>query len=212
MDKSYCKKIDKDLLVEKYVEGKMNAEERQEFEQHLRECPVHAQAVALEKSLHRGISEFARSEIRTRLKRSIQKREDIRFYVVRYAAILFLVVITPLILYYQFYVPQWDEIPSKQIPLPPESSKLKGEKTEELQFENQSYEKEEQDAKLSPAMKSNQLSEQTVTPVDLKKKIDYISCRLKIVLAIFQFKKSTRYWDAPRIKDPAAMHKDRCSV
>ena len=99
MDKLYCKKIDRDLLVEKYVEGKMDTEERQEFEQHLRECPVHAQAVVLEKALHRGISEFARSEIRTRLKRSIQKREDIRFYIVRYAAILFLVVITPLLYY-----------------------------------------------------------------------------------------------------------------
>jgi hypothetical protein len=106
MDKSYCKKIDDELLVEKYVEGKMTVQERALFEKHLSECQDHAQAVSLEKALHRGISDYARSEIRSHLRRTIRQKESMRFYILRYAAILFFVVITPLMLYYQFYMPR----------------------------------------------------------------------------------------------------------
>jgi hypothetical protein len=106
MDTSFCKKIDEEMLVEQYVKDKLNPEEREQFELHLKDCKKHTQAVALEKAFHRGISEYARSEIRSHLKRSIRKKETMRFYILRYAAILFIVVITPLMLYYQFYMPQ----------------------------------------------------------------------------------------------------------
>jgi hypothetical protein len=131
MDKNYCKKIDENLLVEKYVEGKLDPEEIQKFEKHLAECPVHAQAVTLEKALYRGISEYARSEIRSRLRRSVEKKDDIRYYILRYAAILFLVVITPLILYYQFYTPRVQdvEIPHPEL-LSPAQEKKPGSKTQ----------------------------------------------------------------------------------
>lgn len=94
------------MLVELYVKDKLGFEDRHQFELHLKECQKHAQAVALEKAFHRGISDYARSEIRTHLKRSLEKKEAMRFYLLRYAAILFFVVITPLMLYYQFYIPQ----------------------------------------------------------------------------------------------------------
>jgi cytoskeletal protein RodZ len=104
MDKNFCHKIDQESLVEQYVAGKLRGELLDEFEQHIKECEDHAQAVLLEKALKRGISEFARGEIKTRLRDKLRKREDTRYMILRYAAILLVAVITPLILYYQFNV------------------------------------------------------------------------------------------------------------
>ncbi len=104
MDKNFCQQIDKELLVEQYVCGQLKGDLLEKFENHLRECEVHAQAVILEKAIKRGVSEFARGEIKTKLHDRLKKREDTRFLLLRYAAILFVAVITPLILYYQFNI------------------------------------------------------------------------------------------------------------
>jgi hypothetical protein len=58
----------------------------------------------LEKALQRGITEFARGELKTKLKKRLKKRENTRYLILRYAAILFIAVITPLLIYYQFSV------------------------------------------------------------------------------------------------------------
>jgi hypothetical protein len=104
MDKNFCQQIDRELLVEQYVCGRLKGDLLEKFENHLRECEVHAQAVTLEKAIKRGVSEFARGEIKTKLHDRLKKREDTRFLLLRYAAILFVAVITPLILYYQFNI------------------------------------------------------------------------------------------------------------
>jgi hypothetical protein len=104
MDKNFCQQIDHESLVEQYVAGKLRGELLEKFEQHLKDCEDHAQAVLLEKALKRGISEFARGEIKSNLKNRLKKREDTRFLILRYAAILFVAVITPLLLYYQLNV------------------------------------------------------------------------------------------------------------
>ena len=104
MEKNFCKKIDQDSLIEQYVAGKLRGNILREVEQHIKECEDHAQAVLLEKALKRGVSDFARGEIKTRLRDRLKKREDTRFMILRYAAILLVAVITPLILYYQFNV------------------------------------------------------------------------------------------------------------
>ena len=104
MDTNFCQQIDQESLVEQYVAGKLRGELLDKFEQHIKECEDHAQAVLLEKALKRGVSEFARSEIKTRLHKRLKKREDTRFMMLRYAAVLLVAVITPLILYYQFNV------------------------------------------------------------------------------------------------------------
>jgi hypothetical protein len=100
MDKKFCRQIDRDSMVEQYVTGKLRGELLVQFEQHLKECEEHARAVLLEKALKRGVAEFARGEIKTRLRSRLKKREDTRFMMLRYAAILFVAVITPLLLYY----------------------------------------------------------------------------------------------------------------
>jgi hypothetical protein len=104
MDKNFCQQIDQESLVEKYVAGKLRGDLLDKFEQHLTECKDHAHSVLLEKALKRGVSEFARGEIKTRLRDRLKKREDTRFMMLRYAAILLVAVITPLILYYQINV------------------------------------------------------------------------------------------------------------
>jgi len=104
MDKNFCQQIDQESLVEQYVAGKLRGELLDKFEHHLKECEDHAQAVLLEKALKRGVSEFARGEIKSKLRDRLKKREDTRFMILRYAAILLVAVITPLILYYQLNV------------------------------------------------------------------------------------------------------------
>jgi hypothetical protein len=104
MDKIFCKQIDQESLVEQYVAGKLRGDLLGQFQEHLKDCENHARAVLLEKALKRGVSEFARSEIKTRLHNRLKKREDSRFMILRYAAILLVAVITPLLLYYQLNV------------------------------------------------------------------------------------------------------------
>lgn len=104
MDKNFCRQIDDDLLVEVYIAGKLKGELLNKFEEHLRKCPDHAQAVTLERALKRGVADFARGEIKTRLRARVKQRDDTRVILLRYAAILFIVVITPIMLYYQFNV------------------------------------------------------------------------------------------------------------
>ena len=106
MDKDFCRRIDKELLVEQYITGKLKGVLLEQFEQHIQKCAVHAQAVTLEKALKRGVTEFARGEIKTKLRERIQKRDDNRYILLRYAAILVVAVITPLLLYYQLNLTQ----------------------------------------------------------------------------------------------------------
>jgi hypothetical protein len=104
MNKSFCEQIDRDSLVEEYVRGKLQGELRTQFEAHLRECERHAQAVLLEKSLRNGVIEFARGQIRATIRRERRPQEDVRYAILRYAAFLFVAVVVPLMLYYQFGV------------------------------------------------------------------------------------------------------------
>ncbi len=104
MDKNFCQQIDRELLVEQYVCGRLKGDLLEKFENHIQGCEVHAQAVTLEKAIKRGVSEFARSEIKSKLHDRLKKREDTRFLLLRYAAVLFVAVITPLLLYYQFNI------------------------------------------------------------------------------------------------------------
>ena len=110
MDKKFCRLIDQQLLVEQYVAGKLKGDLLNQFEIHIRECEVHAQAVTLEKAFKRGASNFARSEIKTQLRQHIEKRRETRFMMLRYAAVLLVAVITPLLLYYQYEMSSSDLI------------------------------------------------------------------------------------------------------
>ena len=110
MNEELCRQIDEKMLVEEYVAGRLKGDLLKNFEEHLVHCEKHAQAVLLEKALKRGISEFARTEMKSKLQQRLAKQGDTRFLILRYAAILFIAVITPLIIYYQFNVaPQSDE-------------------------------------------------------------------------------------------------------
>ena len=102
MDKLSCQQIDNEFLVEEFVAGKLTGELLERFEQHISECAEHARAVSLERVLRRGVREYARTGIKSRILKRVKKREDIRLMVLRFAAFLFVAVVTPLILYYQF--------------------------------------------------------------------------------------------------------------
>lgn len=75
MDKKFCQQIDQESLVEHYVAGKLRGQVLTKFEQHIVECEDHARAVLLEKALKRGVSEFARGEIKTRLHDRLKKEK-----------------------------------------------------------------------------------------------------------------------------------------
>jgi hypothetical protein len=104
MDKDFCQLIDRDDLVEKYIEGKLHGEILNKFTQHLSECEAHARAVSLERALQRGVRDFARSELKSNLRHQIKKHEISRYYILRYAAILIVAIMAPILLYYQFVI------------------------------------------------------------------------------------------------------------
>jgi hypothetical protein len=104
MHHDYCRQVDQDMLVEAYIAGKLRGEALKKFEEHLRHCEKHTQAVSLEKALKKGITEFARSEMKVKIQKRLQKQHETRFLLLRYAAILLVAVITPLLIYYQYNV------------------------------------------------------------------------------------------------------------
>jgi hypothetical protein len=102
MDREFCKLIDQDDLIEKYIEGELHGEILSKFIEHLSECEEHARAVSLEKALQRGVRDFARSELKSNLRHHIKKQEISKYYILRYAAVLVVAIMAPIILYYQF--------------------------------------------------------------------------------------------------------------
>lgn len=159
MDKSFCKRIDDEFLVEEYVAGKLFGELREQFEQHISECEEHANALALEKALRRGVREFARNELKSRIRSKVRKRDDIRLIVLRFAAFLFVAVITPLILYYQFGILQQE---SEQSLVPESTSKRPVIATETMEVKESEQSKEIQKTVAEVPMKrtvSDDLSE-----------------------------------------------------
>lgn len=135
MNKLTCQQIDSEFLVEQYVAGKLTGELQDRFEEHIAECVEHTRAVSLEKVLKRGVRDYARSELKSRIMNRVKKREDIRVLVLRFAAFLFLAVLAPLILYYQFGIFQKEKIPqlaviSDSVATPLASSALERKKME----------------------------------------------------------------------------------
>ena len=104
MDKTFCRKIDEELLIEQYVKGTLPQEMRSRIEEHLETCPVHAQALRLEKLLHHGITEYGRYEMKQRLQKGLRRSDDTRILILRFAAILFVAVFIPVVLYYGIYI------------------------------------------------------------------------------------------------------------
>ena len=116
MNKPFCEQIDRESLVEEYVRGKLQGEILTRFEQHLHECERHAREVQLEQSLRNGVIEFARNQVRSTIRKDLRPQEDMRYAILRYAAFLFVAVVVPLMLYYQFRVFQPDLKPAAVLP------------------------------------------------------------------------------------------------
>ncbi len=102
MDQEFCKQIDEEDLIEKYIAGKLHGELLNRLTEHLSECQKHSEAVNLEKILSRGVRDFARTELKDKLNFQVQKNEISKYYILRYAAILFVAILAPIVLYYQF--------------------------------------------------------------------------------------------------------------
>ena len=79
MNNDYCRQADKEMLVEAYVAGKLKGEVLNKFEDHLQYCKKHSQAVALEKALRKGITEYARSQMKVKIQKRLEKQHDTRF-------------------------------------------------------------------------------------------------------------------------------------
>jgi hypothetical protein len=101
MDKDFCRQIDEEDLIEKYIAGKLHGELLNRLTEHLQECIDHSNAVNLEKALSRGVRDFARSELKSNLRNQIKKHEISKYYILRYAAILIVAIMAPIVLYYQ---------------------------------------------------------------------------------------------------------------
>ena len=101
MDQKFCKQIDDEDLIEKYISGNLHGELLSRLTEHLAECQMHSQAVNFERALSRGVRDFARSELKTKLRFQIKKHEISKYYILRYAAVLIVAVMAPIILYYQ---------------------------------------------------------------------------------------------------------------
>jgi len=150
MHNDYCRQVDKELIVEAYVAGKLKGAALIKFEEHLRHCEKHSQAVYIEKALKKGISEFARSEMKLKIQKRLEKQHEARFLLLRYAAILLVAVITPLLIYYQYNItphlppgiysaegersgrevagPEGEELADREKMIPPETSGQPAEK------------------------------------------------------------------------------------
>jgi outer membrane biosynthesis protein TonB len=115
MSNSFCKKIDKELLVEKYVAGKLSGVLLNKFEKHISVCDKHNKALVMERMIKEGITVYARDEMKTRLRKRIQKKTEYRYVILKFAAILFIVVISPLILYYHFHIDHSVNISDKEL-------------------------------------------------------------------------------------------------
>ena len=102
MDQKFCKQIDDEDLIEKYISGNLHGELLNRLTEHLAECQMHSQAVNLERALSRGVRDFARSELKTKLRFQIKKHEISKYYIMRYAAVLIVAIMVPITLYYQF--------------------------------------------------------------------------------------------------------------
>jgi hypothetical protein len=102
MNKDFCQKIDQDDLIEKYISGELSDRLKAELSEHIKACPKHAEALRLEQALSSGVRDYARSELKNRLMHHIKKQEISKYYILRYAAILVVAIMTPILLYYQF--------------------------------------------------------------------------------------------------------------
>ncbi len=122
MNKAFCRQIDEEFLLEQYVKGRLPAEMRFKIEQHIEECPVHAQALRLEKLLHHGITEYGRHEMKQRLQKGLRRSDDTKVLILRFAAILFVAVFIPVVLYYGFYINRSESPatgPERTLPMAP---------------------------------------------------------------------------------------------
>ena len=126
MNDSFCRKIDKELLIDKYISGELSASLIRKLEKHIQTCEKHARAVTLEKMIKKGVTEYARNGMKARLRGRIQKRTDTRSMILRFAAILFIATITPLILYYHLNIDKPVNISKKseQISIPAPSDQM----------------------------------------------------------------------------------------
>jgi hypothetical protein len=122
----------------------------------------------LEKALKRGVSEFARGEIKTRLRDRLKKREDTRFMMLRYAAVLLVAVITPLILYYQFNVAPEEMATSVA---EAEKKKLRQETKVAHEEAEQSAASEDIDLKTKQPPFTARKAKEKVTPAEEKKPV-----------------------------------------
>jgi len=164
MDKNFCRQIDQESLVEQYVAGKLRGELLRQFEKHLKDCEDHAQALLLEKALKRGVTEFARGEIKSKLRNRLKKREDTRYMMLRYAAILLVAVITPLLIYYQLNVAPDEMADSLAKREKTVLSDKKIEHQDEEQSKNEKSQKTELKARSSNAQTTGEKSVQPAAP------------------------------------------------
>ena len=120
MDKEFCRKIDNEFLIEQYVKGGLPPDLRLRIENHIRECPVHAQALRLERLLNYGIKEYARNQVKQRLKSGLRKTENTKVLILRFAAILFVAIFIPVLLYYSLYMDRSEQpLAEKEFSVPP---------------------------------------------------------------------------------------------
>lgn len=95
-----CEEIDKQDLVEQFVSGKIPETLRKAFEEHLANCKIHARAVMLETAIQHGVRDYARDELKKRIKSGGKKKsgENTGVIILRFAAIFLVVILLPIIL------------------------------------------------------------------------------------------------------------------
>ena len=182
MNDSFCQKIDKENLIEKYINGELSSSLVKKLEKHLTVCHKHEKAVALEKMIKEGITEYARNGIKANLRKRIQKTNETRSLILRFAAILFVATITPLILYYHFNIdkPVSSDKKESEMYSPVEAEEIKS--MEKRKYETpvksikpqkdigSAAEKQEKEIMIeSPDLAEDEIGERPVQPAKVKR-------------------------------------------
>ena len=107
-----CQYIRQNEIHEKYLLGRLSEQEKEEYLAHVKECESCRRELENQRLLIGGIREAGRREMKSEIRRQVEKmrqerRQETRRILLRIAAVLLFLVLAPgLVYYYQYFAPK----------------------------------------------------------------------------------------------------------